>query len=141
MAYFITPVTWDIMPDGGIRYYSHGHDITAEYLDQQKYIKDMLGTSYQILMDKLKQQIKGFDLDCSHWGEEQNIQLEIQDDEVIALFDLWEYAAEEYPNCRVGETIGEWTCREIIERPGGYGKTYLVLFTTPLAIDKQCSIV
>ena len=56
MAYLITPVTWDIMPDGGIRYYSHDHDITAEYLDQQKHIKDMLGMSYQILMDTLKQQ-------------------------------------------------------------------------------------
>lgn len=118
------------MPDGGIRYYSHGHDITAEYMEQQKHIKDILGTSYQILMNKLKQQIKGFDLDCSHWGEEQNIQLEIQGDEVLALFYLWEYAAEEYPNCRIGDTIGEWTCREIIERPGGYGKIYLVLFTT-----------
>ena len=138
MAYLITPVTWDIMPDGGIRYYSNGRDITAEYMEQQKHIKGMLGTSYCTLMDTLKQQIKGFDLDCSHWGEEQNIQLEIQGNEVLALFDLWEYAAEEYPNCRIGDTIGEWTCREIIERSGGYGKTYLVLYTRPLtrAIQK-----
>ena len=138
MAYFITPVTWDIMPDGGIRYYSHGHDITAEYLDQQKHIKDMLGTSYQILMDNLKQQIKGFDLDCSHWGEEQNIQLEIQGDEVLALFYLWEYAAEEYPNCRIGDTIGEWTCREIIVKDGcnDNAHSYLVLFTL-LQEDKK----
>ena len=131
MAYLITPVTWDIMPDGGIRYYSNGHNITAEYMEQQKHIKDMLGTSYRTLMDTLKKQIKGFDLDCSNWGEEQNIQLEIQGNEVLALFNLWEYAAEEYPNCRVGETIGEWTCREIIEKNGGYGKTYLVLFARP----------
>ena len=138
MAYLIKPVTWDIMPDGSIRYYSNGRDITAEYMEQQKHIKGILGTSYHILMDTLKQQIKGFDLDCSHWGEEQNIQLEIQGNEALALFNLWEYAAEEYPNCRVGETIGEWTCREIIERPGGYGKTYLVLYTRPLtrAIQK-----
>ena len=131
MAYLITPVTWDIMPDGSIRYYSHGHDITAEYLDQQKHIKSMLGTSYQILMDALKQQIKGFDLDCSHWGEEQNIQLEIQDNEVLALFNLWEYAAEEYPNCRIGDTIGEWTCREIIVKDGCNDNehSYLILFT------------
>lgn len=131
MKYWIEPVTWDIMPDGGIRYYSHDHDITAEYLDQQKHIKDMLGTSYQILMDKLKQQIKGFDLDCSHWGEEQNIQLEIHGNEVLALFNLWEYAAEEYPNCRIGDTIGEWTCREIIVKDGcnDNAHSYLVLFT------------
>ena len=132
MAYLIKPVTWDIMPDGGIRYYSNGRDITAEYMEQQKHIKGILGTSYHILMDTLKQQIKGFDLDCSHWGEEQNIQLEIQENEVLALFNLWEYAAEEYPNCRIGDTIGEWTCREIIEQEGGYGKKYLVLFTHPL---------
>ena len=132
MAYLITPVTWDIMPDGGSRYYSNGSDITAEYMEQQKHIKGMLGMSYQILMDTLKQQIKGLELDCSHWGEEQNIQLEIQGNEVLALFNLWEYAAEEYPNCRIGDTIGEWTCREIIEQEGGYGKKYLVLFTTPL---------
>ena len=31
MAYLIEPVTWDIMPDGSIRYYSHGHDITEGY--------------------------------------------------------------------------------------------------------------
>ena len=132
MAYFITPVTWDIMPDGGIRYYSNGGDITDGYVEKQDRIREMLGTSYRTLMDTLKQQIKGFDLDCSHWGEEQNIQLEIRDDEVIALFDLWEYAAEEYPNCRAGDTIGEWTCQEVIERDGGYGKKYLVLFTHPL---------
>ena len=134
MAYLITPVTWDIMPDGSIRYYSHGHDITVGYVEQQKHIKDMLGVSYQILMDTLKQQIKGFDLDCSHWGEEQNIQLEIQDNEVLALFNLWEYAAEEYPNCRIGDTIGEWTCREIIVKDGCNDNehSYLVLFTRPL---------
>ena len=138
MKYWIEPVTWDIMPDGSTRYYSHGHDITEGYVEKQDRIREMLGISYKILMDTLKQQIKGFDLDCSNWGEEQNIQLEIRDDEVIALFDLWEYAAEEYPNCRIGDNIGEWTCREIIERPGGYGKTYLVLYTRPLtrAIQK-----
>ena len=122
------------MPDGGICYYSHGHDITVGYVEQQKHIKDMLGVSYQILMDTLKQQIKGFDLYCSHLGEEQNIQLEIRDDEVIALFNLWEYAAKEYPNCRVSETIGEWTCREIIVKDGcnDNAHSYLVLFTRPL---------
>ena len=131
MAYLITPVTWDIMPDGSIRYYSNGRDITAEYMEQQKHIKGILGTSYHILMDTLKQQIKGFDLDCSHWGEEQNIQLEIQGNEALALFNLWEYAAEEYPNCRIGDTIGEWTCREIIVKDGCNDNehSYLVLFT------------
>ena len=137
MAYFITPVTWDIMPDGGIRYYSHGHDITEGYVEKQDRIREMLGTSYRTLMDTLQKQIKGFDQDCSHQGEEQNIQLEIRDDEVIALFDLWEYAAEEYPNCRVGETIDEWTCREIIVKKGCNDNehSYLVLFTRPLEID------
>ena len=136
MAYLIEPVTCDFMPDGSTRYYSHGHDITEGYEENQDRIREMLGTSYRTLMDTLKKQIKGFDQDCSNWGEEQNIQLEIQDDEVIALFDLWEYAAEEYPNCRVGETIGEWTCREIIVKNGGYGKKYLVLFTHPLELKK-----
>jgi hypothetical protein len=125
------------MPDGGIRYYSNGGDITDEYREKQDRIRNMLGSSYRTLMDTLKQQIKGFDLDCSHWGEEQNIQLEIRDGEVIALFDLWEYAAKEYPNCRVGETIGEWTCREIIVKKGCNDNehSYLVLFTRPLEID------
>ena len=132
MVYLITPVTWDIMPDGSIRYYSTGGDITDGYVENQDRIREMLGTSYRTLMDTLKKQIKGFDQDCSNCGEEQNIQLEIQGNEVLALFDLWEYAAKEYPNCRVGDTIGEWTCREVIERDGGYGKKYLVLFTTPL---------
>lgn len=119
------------MPDGSIRYYSNGHDITAGYVEQQKHIKDTLGMSYQILMDTLKQQIKGLELDCSHWGEEQNIQLEIQGNEVLALFNLWEYAAEEYPNCSIGDTIGEWTCREIIIKDGcnDNAHSYLVLFT------------
>jgi hypothetical protein len=82
-------------------------------------------------------EIKGFDLDCSHWGEEQNIQLEIHGNEVLALFNLWEYAAEEYPNCRIGDTIGEWTCREIIVKDGcnDNAHSYLVLFTRPLEID------
>ena len=138
MAYLIKPVTWDIMPDGGIRYYSNGRDITAEYMEQRKHIKGILGTSYHILMDTLKQQIKGFDLDCSHWGEEQNIQLEIQGNEALALFNLWEYAAEEYPNCRIGDTIGEWTCREIIVKDGcnDNAHSYLVLFTI-LREDKK----
>ena len=134
MTYLITPVTWDIMPDGSIRYYSHGHDITEGYEENQDRIREMLGTSYRTLMDTLKKQIKGFDQDCSNWGEEQNIQLEIRGDEVIALFYLWEYAAKEYPNCRVGETIGEWTCREIIVKKGCNDNehSYLVLFTRPL---------
>jgi hypothetical protein len=135
MIYLITPVTWDLMPDGGIRYYSNGGDITDEYREKQDRIRNMLGSSYRTLMDTLKQQIKGFDLDCSHWGEEQNIQLEIQGNEVLALFNLWEYAAEEYPNCRIGDTIGKWTCREVIEQEGGYGKKYLVLFTKALATN------
>ena len=136
MIYLITPVTIDIEPDGGKRYYSNGGDITGGYVEKQDRIRKMLGTSYCTLMDTLKQQIKGFDLDCSHWGEEQNIQLEIQGNEVLALFDLWEYAAEEYPNCRIGDTIGKWTCREVIERDGGYGKKYLVLFSHPLELNK-----
>ena len=136
MAYLIEPVTWDIMPDGSIRYYSHRHDITKGYEENQKRIREMLEASYRTLMDTLRKQIKGFDQDCSNWGEEQNIQLEIRGDEVLALFYLWEFAAEEYPNCRVGETIGEWTCREIIESPGGYGKTYLVLFTKALETNQ-----
>ena len=130
MIYLIKPVSIDIMPDGGTRYYSNGGDITDGYVEKQNRIREMLGTSYRTLMDTLQKQIKGFDQDYSNW-QDDIVQLEIQGDEVLALFELWEYAAEEYPNCRVGETIGEWTCREIIERPGGYGKTYLVLFTTP----------
>ena len=91
----------------------------------------MLGTSYCTLMDTLKQQIKGFRQD--YWNHQDDIvQLEIQGDEILALFDLWEYAADEYPNCRAGDTIGEWSCREIIEQEGGYGKKYLVLFSHPL---------
>ena len=136
MAYLIEPVTWDIMPDGSIRYYSHGHDITKEYEENQKRIREMLGESYHILTDTLQKQIKGFDQDYSNW-QDDIVQLEIQGDEVLALFELWEYAAEEYPNCRVGETIGEWTCREIIEKNGGYGKTYLVLYTRPIVNNKQ----
>ena len=120
MEYWIEPVTRDFMPDGSFRYYSRGHDITKGYEENQKRIREMLGTSYRTLMDTLQKQIKGFDQDCSNWGEEQNIQLEIRGKEVLALFDLWEYAAEEYSNCRVGDTIGEWTCREIIEKNGGY---------------------
>ncbi|MBO7328328.1 MAG: hypothetical protein J6W00_06110 [Lentisphaeria bacterium] len=140
MVYLIKPASIDIMPDGSTRYYSNGGDITDSYGAQQKRIREMLGTSYRTLMDTLQKQIKGFDQDCSNWGEEQNIQLEIRDDEVIALFDLWEYAADEYPNCRVGDTIGEWTCREIIVKKGCNDNehSYLVLFTRPLtqAIQK-----
>ena len=137
MIYLITPVTIDIEPDGGKRYYSNGGAITEGYVEKQDRIRKMLGTSYCTLMDTLQQQIKGFDLDCSHWGEEQNIQLEIQSNEVLALFNLWEYAAEEYPNCRIGDTIGEWTCREIIVKKGCNDNehSYLVLFTRPLEID------
>ena len=137
MVYLIAPVTWDLMPDGGIRYYSNGEDITDGYRKKQDRIRKMLGSSYRTLMDTSQQQIKGFDLDCSHWGEEQNIQLEIQGNEVLALFNLWEYAAEEYPNCRIGDTIGEWTCREIIVKDGcnDNAHSYLVLFTRPLEID------
>ena len=87
------------------------------------------------MMDTLKQQIKGFRQDYSNHRDDI-VQLEIQGNEVLALFDLWEYAADEYPNCRAGDTIGKWTCREVIERDGGYGKKYLVLFTTPLELKK-----
>lgn len=130
MVYLIKPVSIDIMPDGSIRYYSHGHDITKGYEENQKRIREMLGESYHILMDTLKEQIKGFYQDYSNHRDDI-VQLEIQGNEVLALFDLWEYAADEYPNCRAGDTIDEWTCREVIEQEGGFGKKYLVLFTHP----------
>ena len=131
MIYLITPVTWDIMPDGSIRYYSHGEDITDGYVEKPDRIREMLGTSYCTLMDTLEQQIKGFRQDyCNQ--QDDIVQLEIQGEEILALFDLWEYAADEYPNCRAGDTIGKWTCREVIEQLGGYGKKYLVLFSHPL---------
>ena len=133
MAYLIKPVTWDIMPDGSIRYYSNGGDITDGYVEKQDRIRKMLGTSYCTLMDTLEKQIKGFHQDYCNW-QDDIVQLEIQGEEILALFDLWEYAADEYPNCRVGDTIGKWTCREVIERDGGYGKKYLVLFSHPLEV-------
>ena len=135
MIYLITPVTIDIEPDGGKRYYSNGGDITGGYVEKQDRIRKMLGESYHILMDTLKQQIKGFRQDyCNH--QDDIVQLEIQEEEILALFNLWEYAADEYPNCRAGDTIGKWTCREVIERDGGFGKKYLVLFTHPLELKK-----
>ena len=135
MVYLIKPVSIDIMPDGITRYYSNGGDITDSYEAQQKRIREMLGESYHILMDTLKQQIKGFRQDYRN-HQDDIVQLEIQGEEILALFDLWEYAADEYPNCRAGDTIGKWTCREVIERDGGYGKEYLVLFTHPLELNK-----
>ena len=136
MIYLIKPVVIDIEPDGGKRYYSNGGDITDGYVEKQNRIREMLGESYHILTDTLQKQIKGFRQDyCNH--QDDIVQLEIQGEEILALFDLWEYAAEEYPNCRVGETIGEWTCREIIEKNGGYGKTYLVLYTRPIVNNIQ----
>ena len=131
MIYLITPVTIDIEPDGSTRYYSNGGDITDGYVEKQDRIRKMLGSSYCALMDTLKQQIKGFRQDYCNWHDDI-VQLEIQGEEILALFDLWEYAADEYPNCRVGDTIGKWTCREIIEQEDGYGKKYLVLFSHPL---------
>ena len=133
MIYLITPVVIDIEPDGGKRYYSNGGDITGGYVEKQDRIRKMLGESYHILMDTLKQQIKGFRQDyCNH--QDDIVQLEIQEEEILALFNLWEYAADEYPNCRAGDTIGKWTCREVIERDGGFGKKYLVLFSHPLEV-------
>ena len=135
MVYLIKPVSIDIMPDGSTRYYSNGGDITDSYEAQQKRIREMLGESYHILMDTLKQQIKGFRQDYRN-HQDDIVQLEIQGNEVLALFDLWEYAADEYPNCRAGDIIGEWTCREVIEQEGGFGKKYLVLFTHPFELKK-----
>ena len=128
MVYLIKPASIDIMPDGSTRYYSNGGDITDSYGAQQKRIQEMLGESYHTLMDTLKKQINGFDQDYSI------VQLEIQGDEVLALFDLWEYTADEYPNCRVGDAIGKWTCLEIIVKKGCNDNehSYLVLFTRPL---------
>ena len=135
MIYFITPVTIDIEPDGGKRYYSNGGDITDGYVEKQDRIRKMLETSWCTLLDTLKQQINGFRQDYRN-HQDDIVQLEIQGEEILALFNLWEYAADEYPNCRVGDTIGKWTCREVIERDGGYGKKYLVLFTHPLELNK-----
>ena len=135
MVYLIKPVSIDIMPDGSTRYYSNGGDITDGYVEKQDRIRKMLGTSYCTLMDTLKQQIKGFHQDYCNW-QDDIVQLEIQGEEILALFDLWEYAADEYPNCRIGDTIGEWTCREVIEQPGGFVKKYLVLFTHPFELKK-----
>ena len=112
-------------------YYSNGGDITNGYVEKQGCIRKISGESYRTLMDTLEQQIKGFHQDYCNW-QDDIVQLEIQGEEILALFNLWEYAADEYPNCRAGDTIGNWTCREVIEQDGGFGKKHLVLFTHPL---------
>ena len=54
MIYLITPVTIDIEPDGGKRYYSNGGDITNGYVEKQGRIRKISGESYRTLMDTLE---------------------------------------------------------------------------------------
>ena len=104
-------------PDGSVTYSQEDMEIiTNEYLDEQNFIKDYLGESYNMLLDEIKRRIAGI-AEFAYNDEDQAVHLQadcgsIWEEKYFVRIDirLWGEALNQYPVCKCGEKIGEWTC-------------------------------
>ena len=76
MKHQILKILTDRNPDGSVTYSPEDMEIiTNEYLDEQNFIKDYLGESYNMLLDEIKKRIDGI-AEFAYNDEEQAIHLQ-----------------------------------------------------------------
>ena len=107
----------DRNPDGSVTYSQEDMEIiTNEYQDEQNFIKDYLGESYNILLDEIKKRIDGI-AEFAYNDEDQAIHLQTGSGDIWEekyfiriTISLWGELLNQHQICKCGEKIGEWTC-------------------------------
>ena len=117
MKHQILKILTDRNPDGSVTYSPEDMEIISEeYQDEQNFIKDYIGESYNILLDEIKKRIDGI-AEFAYNDEDIAVHLDsgnIDDDKyfVRIYISLWGEALNQHQVCQCGEKIGEWTCSQ-----------------------------
>ena len=117
MKHEIFKMLTDRNPDGSVTYSQEDMEIIAEeYQDEQNFIKDYIGESYNILLDEIKKRIDGI-AEFAYNDEDQAVHLQAASGSiweekyfVRISISLWGETLNQNPVCKCGEKIGEWTC-------------------------------
>ena len=117
MKHQIFKILTDRNPDGSVTYSQEDMEIIAEeYQDEQNFIKDYIGESYNILLDEIKKRIAGI-AEFAYNDEDQAVHLQAASGSiweekyfVRISISLWGEALNQHQVCKCGEKIGEWTC-------------------------------
>ena len=117
MKHQILKILTDRNPDGSVTYSPEDMEIIAEeYQDEQNFIKDYIGESYNILLDEIKKRIAGI-AEFAYNDEDQAVHLQAASGSiweekyfVRISISLWGEALNQHQVCKCGEKIGEWTC-------------------------------
>ena len=117
MKHQIYKILTDRNPDGSVTYSPEDMEIIAEeYQDEQNFIKDYIGESYNILLDEIKKRIAGI-AEFAYNDEDQAVHLQAASGSiweekyfVRISISLWGEALNQHQVCKCGEKIGEWTC-------------------------------
>ena len=117
MKYEMYKFLTDRNPDGSVTFSPEDMEIiTNEYQDEQNFIKDYLGESYNMLLDEIKKRIDGI-AEFAYNDEDQAVHLQAASGSIweekyfvgISI-SLWGEALNQHQVCKCGEKIGEWTC-------------------------------
>ena len=107
----------DRNPDGSVTYSQEDMEIiTNEYQDEQNFIKDYLGESYNILLDEIKKRIDGI-AEFAYNDEAQAVHLQTDSGSIWdkkyfirITISLWGELLNQHQICKCGEKIGAWIC-------------------------------
>ena len=117
MKHQIFKILTDRNPDGSVTYSQEDMEIIAEeYQDEQNFIKDYIGESYNILLDEIKKRIDGI-AEFAYNDEDQAVHLQAASGSiweekyfVRISISLWGEALNQHQVCKCGEKIGAWIC-------------------------------
>ena len=117
MKHQIFKILTDRNPDGSVTYSQEDMEIIAEeYQDEQNFIKDYIGESYNILLDEIKKRIAGI-AEFAYNDEDQAVHLQAASGSiweekyfVRISISLWGETLNQNPVCKCGEKIGAWIC-------------------------------
>ena len=117
MKHEILKTLTDRNPDGSVTYSQEDMEIISEeYQDEQNFIKDYLGESYNMLLDEIKKRIDGI-AKFAYNDESRAVHLlaasgSVREEKyfVRISISLWGEALNQHSVCECGEKIGEWVC-------------------------------
>ena len=117
MKHEIFKILTDRNPDGSVTYSQEDLEIiTDEYWEEQNFIKDYLGESYNILLAEIRKRIDGI-AEFAYNNEDQAVHLSTGTGRfgekkyfIMIHISLWGEKLEQYQVCNVGEVIDKWFC-------------------------------
>ena len=135
MKHQIFKMLTDRNPDGSVTYSAEDMEIIAEeYQDEQNFIKDYIGESYNILLGEIKKRIDGI-AEFAYNDENDAVHLMVdsgrfRDDRffVRISISLWGELLNQHQVCQCGEKIADWVCDQATT-------SHTMVFT--LDVDKE----